>query len=543
MTDAAPATAGTAGADSAHRVGRDALVLTICTFASRLTGFVRVLVAAACLGVGVLGDTYGVANTVPNLLFELLAGGVLQAVLVPVFVAARRDGGDEGLGHAAGAVLGWLSSRLLVVVTVGLVASPLVAWLLTLGEDDADVAHDKRTLVGRMLIVFVPQVLCYGFGMVATAALAARRHFVAAALAPAVNNVIVIICYVLYRASLDGAEPSLHLSEWQFVLVAGGTTAAVVAFTAVPGAVLSTLGVRWRPRWEPGGATVAAVRRGFGWAMLSVAGTLVPTAAAMVLGYDAEGGVAVFAMTFAFFVLPHALVAVPMTTAIAPRVADAWQRHDAEAVRSLVERTVRVVVPLLLLAGAAMVALAWPVGRIAASFGDAELRGVAPIAHALAVFGLALPGYGLAFVATRLLFSIGDVRAASITIAASAVLGVLAMVAATQVVADRDRAAALAVGYGITHVLGAAGLIALVHRRTAAPRRSQSARALCAALLGAVLAGAAMIAVRVPFGDDRTASVLAVVVAGAAGATVFVAVMATLGGIRPAQLLPRGRGA
>lgn len=223
MTDVAPATAGTAGADSAHRAGRDALVLTICTFVVALTGFVRVLVAVACLGVGVLGDTYGVANTVPNLLFELLlAGGVLQAVLVPVFVAARRDGGDEGLGHAAGAVLGWLSSRLLVVVTVGLVASPLVAWLLTLGEDDADVAHDKRTLVGRMLIVFVPQVLCYGFGMVATAALAARRHFVAAALAPAVNNVIVIICYGLYRASLDGAEPSLHMSEWQFALVVGG---------------------------------------------------------------------------------------------------------------------------------------------------------------------------------------------------------------------------------------------------------------------------------------------------------------------------------
>lgn len=536
MTGAALAPAG---ADD-HRIGRDALVVTLCTLASRLTGFVRVLVAAACLGVGVLGDTYGVANTVPNLLFELLAGGVLQAVLVPVFVAVRRDAGDDALGRAAGAVLGWLSTLLLGIVAVALLASPLLAHLLTAGDDGSDLSADKRTLVGRMLLVFIPQVLFYGLGVVATAALAAQRRFMAAALAPAVNNVVVITCYLLYRATLDGEVPGLHLSVAQFALVAGGTTLAVVAFTGVPGIVLTASGVRWRPRWEPRGEVVTAVRRGFGWAMLSVAGTLLPTGAAMVLGYDAEGGVAVFSMTFAFFVLPHALIAVPMATAVAPRVADAWQRRDLPVVRSLVERTVSVVAPLLLLAAAGIAALAWPIAR-AASFGDARLQGIAPIAHALAVFGLALPGYGLAFVATRLLFSIGEVRAASITIAASAVLGVVAMAIATKAISADDRAAALAVGYGVTHVLAACGLGALLRRRAGAPHEGRSGRVLGGALAGAGLAAAAMVALRTQFGEGRAASVIAVLVAGAVGVAVFVAAMAVLGGVRPVQLIGRGR--
>ena len=141
--------------------------------------------------------------------------------------------------------------------------------------------------MGRMLLVFIPQVVFYGIGMVATAALAARRRFMAAALAPAVNNLIVITCYLLYRASLDGRSPSLHLTPWQFALIAGGTTLAVIVFTAIPAIVLTAQHVPWRPRWEPGSDVVRRVRRAFGWAMLSVAGTLAPQGAAIALGYGA----------------------------------------------------------------------------------------------------------------------------------------------------------------------------------------------------------------------------------------------------------------
>ena len=524
-----------------ERVARDAMVVTVCTLLSRMTGFVRVLVAAACLGVDLLGDTYSAANMIPNIIFELVAGGVLQAVLVPTFVAARREGGDEQLGRAAALVASTLTAFLAAIAVVGIALSPIIARLLAHAGDDAPTADDKRALMARMLIVFVPQIIFYGVGMVSTAALAARRRFMAAALAPAVNNLIVIACYLVYRSTLRGATPSLHLSPLQFVLIAGGTSMAVVVFTAVPAVVLTRQGVPWRPRWDPRSDVVRGVRRAFGWAMLSVAGTLAPTAAAVVLGYGAPGGVAVFTMTFAFFVLPHALIAVPVATTVAPRAADAWQRGQIDTVRSLIERSVQVVVPLLLASGAAMVTLAWPIGRIASSFGDADAHGVAPIAHALVVFGFGLVGYGVAFTMTRVLFSLGDVRRASILVTVSAVIGVASMIVASTAFDRTERAAALALGYCTTQLISAVLLTARVRRLTRAPSWTASGRLGGASVVAAACAGGVITLVRSPFGSSRTAAAGAVLVAGTAGAAVFVGLVALLAGVRPSQLLPRGR--
>lgn len=520
-------------------LARDAVVVTICTLLSRMTGFVRVLVAAAVLSNGLLGDTYHAANTIPNLLFELVAGGVLQAVLVPTFVAARRTGGDEELGRTAGVIVTAISAGLALIVIVGIALAPLIAGALTSGDSDAGIARDKLDVMTPMLIVFIPQVLFYGMGMVATAALAARRRFAAAALAPALNNAVVITCYLLYRSARDGKPASLDLTAWQFTLIAGGTTLAVVAFTAVPAIVLSGQGVRWRPRWEPGHPALRALRGAFGWAMLSVVGTLVPTAAAIALGYDAPGGVAVFTMAFAFFVLPHALVAVPMATALSPRVAEAWQAGRPADVGALIQRSAEVVVPLLLLAGAAMVALSWPVARVAA-FGQAGSQGLAPIAHTLAVFGPGLLGYGMAFVLTRVLFSLEDVKRAALLVTCSAAIGVATMVVASHIIADGERSSALAIGYGVTQTVSALLLTLRARALTGAPSWNRIGRPGASSVLAAVAAGAVMLVVQSAFDTSRLASVAAIVVAGGAGIVVFLAVVRGVGGVRPASLIGRG---
>ena len=521
---------------------RDTIVVTVCTLVSRLTGFVRVLVAAAVLSNGLLGDTYHAANAIPNLLFELVAGGVLQAFLVPSFVAARRSGGDEELGRSAGVVLGVVLVALSAVAAFVMALSPLITRVLTSAGSDAGVIADKRALMTPMLLVFIPQIAFYGMGMVTTAALAARGRFAAAALAPAVNNIVVITCYLLYRASRQGQQASLDLDTTQFLLVAGGTTLAVIAFTAVPGIVLRSQGVRWRPRWRPDDRLVSDLRASVGWAMLSVVGTLVPTAAAIVLGYQVEGGVAVFTMTFAFFVLPHALIAVPVATTSAPRIADAWQRGDRVRTGALIERSARVIVPLLSLAGAAMVALSWPVARVASSFGQAASQGVAPIAHALAMFGLGLLGYGMSFTMTRVLFSLSDVKRASILVAAAAILGVCAMTIASVIMSDSDRAAALALGYGTTQTLSAALLTWRARQVTGYPTRRSIGRLGVGSLAAAVAAGVVMFGVQQWFDNTRLASLAAIVVAGCVGVVVFVACVSVFTGLRPRALLGKADG-
>jgi putative peptidoglycan lipid II flippase len=538
-----PATTSIASSTAAlvqpGRLARDALVVTACTLLSRITGFARVLVAAAVLSTGVLGDTYHAANIVPNLLFELVAGGVLQAVLLPTFVAARRHGGDDELGRTAGVLVATLTALLAAIAAVGMLAAPLLARGMSSLSSDAQVADDKLAVMTPMLLVFIPQVVFYGIGMVATAALAARRQFAAAALAPAVNNIIVITCYLLYRASRQGAPASLDLTAWQFTLLAGGTTLAVVVFTAVPGIVLSAHGVRWRPRWQPQHPAIQALRSSVGWAMLSVVGTLVPTAAAVVLGYGEEGGVAVFTLAFAFFVLPHALVAVPVATTLAPRVAETWQRGEHDETRRFIEKGALVVVPTLCFAGAALCALAWPIARVAASFGQAASQGVAPIAHTIAAFGPGLVGYGMAFVMTRVLFSLDDVKRAAVLVSCSAVVGVVGMVVASSLLPDSERAAALAIGYGLAQTVSAALLTLRVRHVTSVPTWSSIGRLGIGSVVAATISGLVMFVVQQPFAEDRWGSVLALVVASAAGALVFALGAATFAGVRPSTLVRR----
>lgn len=519
-------------------LGRDTVIVTLCTLVSRLTGFGRVLATAAVVGSGVLGDVYQSANLVPNLLFELVAGGILQGVLLPSFVAARRAGGDRQLGEAAAATSGAVLLGLGAVTALGMLAVPLIGRVLVAAEPSASVAAEKLDVLVPMALVFVPQLLCYGIGMVTGAALAARGRFAAAALAPAVNNVIVIAACVAFRAARGGKEAALDLTPWQFTLLAGGTTLGVVAFSAVPAITLSLQGVRWRPRLQWHHPAVRSLRTTFGWATLSVVGTLVPTAVALAVGNGATGGVAVFVLAFAFFVLPHALVAVPVATTLAPRVAHRWQENDVDGLRREVSTAMRVMVPLLLLAAAAMMALAWPVTRVAA-FGQTASQGLAPIAHAIAAFGPGLLGYGLAFVVMRLLFAIGEVRAAAVLTIVGAVLGSCWMVVVAGIVDASERAAVLAVGYGVSQAVSAVLLTRYLHLRTGAFRARWMLRLLAESVLAAAVAGVAMVAVGAQFADTRRMGVVTLAVAGPVGIVVFGAVLAVL---RGGRLFDRGAG-
>jgi putative peptidoglycan lipid II flippase len=502
-------------------------VVTVCTLVSRVSGFGRVIATAAVLGSGLLGDVYQTANLIPNLLFELVAGGVLQAVLVPTFVAARRAGGRRRLSDAVQAANGVVLAVLGGIAALGMLASPFLTRLVVAYEPSADVARDKLDLMLPMVLVFVPQLVCYGLATVTSAALNARGHFVAAALAPAVNNVIVIIACLLFRMSRSGEVADLYLTPLQFAIIAGGTTLGVVAYALTPATVLRKDGVKWWPRWNPQHDAVQAMRNSFGWATLSVAGTLVPTSVALALGNGAPGGVAVFVYAFAFYVLPHALVAVPMATTLAPRVAEQWQMGDVATARASINTAMRMAVPLLMLACAGMVVLAWPVARVAA-FGQTASQGLAPIAHTLAAFGPGLVGYGVAFVMTRVLFAIGDLRAASLLMLVGAVVGVTWMGVAAGLMAPTERAAALAMGYGASQTVAAVLLTRRVHQKTG----SMSGRVTLRLVAESVAAGAVALAVMVgavaQFGPSRRAAVEAVLFAGAAGVLAFAGAMALL---------------
>jgi len=500
---------------------RDTLTVTVCTLISRVSGFGRVLAIAAVMGNGLLADVYLTANMIPNLLFELVALGVLQAVLVPSFVAARREGGDAALSAAARATSGVIVAALSVVALIGLATAPLVARILVFSEPSADVAREKLDLMVPMVLVFIPQIIFYGVVTVLSAVLHAKGRFIAAALAPAVNNVIVIAACVAFRANRDGRVADLDLTSWQFTLIAGGTTLGVLLFSLTPALALRRLGVQWWPRWQPRHPAVVSMKRSFRWATLSIVGTLVPTAAALVIGNGAPGGVAVFVYAFAFFVLPHALIAVTIATTLVPRVADGWQRMRRDEVQGAIDGAMRLAIPILVLAGAGMAALAWPITRLLAGVGQTASQGLGPIAHTLAAFGPGLAGYGVAFVMIRVLFALDDVRRSSLLMIYGALTGVGVMALAAYLMAPEERAPALAIGYGASQLVAAVLLTHRVNTLTASMALSRVGRVLIESLVAGAAAFGVMLAVVNLFEPTRLESLPAVLLGGMAGVVVF----------------------
>ena len=148
---------------------RSTAAITAGNVASRVTGFVRVLAVGAALGTTFAGNTYQTANLVSNILFELLAAGLLSSVLVPGFVRLLDRGRRQEAEHVAGALLGLCLAALGVVLAAGLVLRPVVMRLLTLAVASPAIRHQEVRLGAFLLWFFLPQLLLYAVGAVATA--------------------------------------------------------------------------------------------------------------------------------------------------------------------------------------------------------------------------------------------------------------------------------------------------------------------------------------------------------------------------------------
>jgi putative peptidoglycan lipid II flippase len=510
-----------AHADPVAGLGRATRLVSGLTLLSRISGFARVVVVIAVLGRTALGDVYQSVNLVPNLVFELVAAGTLQAVLLPTLVTAAAQGGAKRAEEVANVVLGWVLVGMAALAVLVTVLSPLLVRLLFTGTSDDALRADKIQLGVPFLLVFAPQLVCYGAGLVATAVLQARHRFGPPAIAPLVNNVIVIGCYVWFARLRDGAPPSLELTGGQIAVLAGGTTVGVLAFTAVPVVAAARMGVRWRPRLRRDEPALHGLLRAGGWAGVTVAATQALTLVVLLLGNGVEGAVPTFFFAFAIFQLPYALVAVPVATTRAPLVSRRWVEHDPDGAARLVRDGLSPTVSVLAVAGAALVALAWPIVRLLA-FGEAAAGDLDTLAHTVAAFGPGLIAYGALFYLTRISFALGLARWPALAALLTAAAGALAMAVASAAVSDAERASALAACFSLAPAVGALLLTRVLALRLGAP--VGSGRIVAGTLGAAAICGVAMAVVAAAFNStSRVGSLFVLVAAGVVGAAVAAA--------------------
>ncbi len=448
----------------APRTVRAAVGIAVVTALSRLVGFARVLVVAAVLGTTYLGNAFQSANSISNVVFELVAAGALSAVLVPAFVDLLEGGHQRDAEEVAGGVLGVAVVVLGSLALVGVLAAPLLARLLTLGVPES-VASDQRALVAFLLVFFLPQVVLYAGGTVATGVLHAKRRFLAVAAAPMANTLVMVGCLLAFRAATGGSS-SLALTTGERLLLAAAGTGGVVAFTGVLMGACRASGFRLRPRLNGRDPRVVRVLRQAGWGVVLHSSAGVLLGGAILAGAAVEGGVVAYQVAWVFFLAPYAVFAQPIQTAILPEwvveARDPTLDRYGSSVRWAVERVAVPVLPLT----AVMVALAAPAMRLV-SFGAAT-DGDGPVLLAVAVATLAvgLLPYAAFLLLARAFYALNDSKTPGKVALLVAGAGAVVMAVGALFTHGSARIAVIGSAHTVAQVLGSIVLVILLTRRT-----------------------------------------------------------------------------
>ncbi|GAA4755825.1 hypothetical protein GCM10023328_44390 [Modestobacter marinus] len=503
-----------------------ALLISVLTVLARLAGFGRTVVFTNAVGAGSTADTYVAANNVPNIVFEVVAGGALASLVVPMLAGGIAAGDREQVRRTAGALLGW--ALLVLVPLAGLLAlfaRPIAEALL--GDDPAEVE-----LAARFLLVFAPQVVLYGIAVVLTGVLQAHRRFAGPALAPLLSTLVVASAYLLF-AGLDGSRTVGELSTTAELVLGVGTTLGVLALAASLLVPLRGLRLGLRPSLRFPVGAAPRVRRLALAGVLTLAGQQLVALVAIRLAADAPDGtqVAYFAgMTV--FLLPWAALAVPLATSVYPGLTERAAVGDEDGYRRALAPAVVLTVVSGAVAAAGLVAVAGPMARV--FLAAPENAGAAgALQSAIAAFAPGLVGYGLVALLTRALYARGTWRAPTVCVVGGWLVAVAADLVLAAVLPPADRALALAAGHSIGVTVAGAALVLVVARQVGAGALAGLARTGGPALLAGVLAGAAGLLTARALGADPVPEdgVLAAVGIGlAAGGVVLVVAAAVMMG-------------
>jgi putative peptidoglycan lipid II flippase len=442
-------------------------------------------------------------------------------------------GDREQVRRTASALLGWALLVLTpLAIAVAVWAEPIARLLL--GPED----ETKVALATRFLLVFAPQVVLYGVGIVLAGVLQAHRRFAGPALAPLLSSVVVAAAYLLF-AGIGGSRTSSDLSTSAELVLSVGTTLGVVALSLGLLIPLRGLRLRLRPSLRFPVGAAPRVRRLALAGVLTLAGQQLVAAVAIRLANDgvpAGTQVAYFAgMTL--FLVPWAALAVPLATSAYPGLAERADAGDEEGfARSLAPAAV-LTLAATAVAAAVLVAVSGPMARVFLS-GEPTAT-VAALRDTIVAFAPGLVGYGLVALLTRALYARGLWKAPTVCVVGGWLLAVTADVVLSGLLPPADRALALGAGHSIGVTVAGCALLAVVARETGGAGLRGVPRAGTAALLAAAVAGGAgLLVARMLHADPvPEGGVLAAVGSGVlAGAAVLVVALAVMMGTARAPL-------
>lgn len=404
-------------------------MIAVITLASRVVGFIRWLTQSYTLAGGSpTAGAYAAANQIPNVLFEVAAGGALASVVVPLVAAPLAKHLREDVNRISSALLTWTLTLLVPLAIIVWAAAPAItAFLPTPAGAEPQLAADYATLMTALLRVFAWQIPLYGIAIVSGGILQAHRKFFWPAIAPLLSSLVVIGTYLAFAGLANGQqwEPGL-LPDDAVTVLAWGTTGGVAALSLPLLIPTWRAGVRFHPTWSfppgvarrAGGLAVAGIG-----VLLAQQLSVVVTMWAAPYGGDA-GALSIWQLAQSVYYLPYAIGVVPIVTAVFPALSSHVAAGDHAAAVTMIARSTRLVVAVTLSGMAMLIAVAPAIPRI---FNVGSEMSAAIYALAPALFG-----YGLLLHLTRVLyatdhagFAVGAGSVGWLAVAAFSVGGVL----------------------------------------------------------------------------------------------------------------------
>ena len=398
---------------SEQSVLKSSAIMAVGTIFSRITGLARNLLLVAALGTAIIGDTFQVANTIPTVIYILVAGGALNAVFVPQIVREMKksDGGHSFVSQLATATF----TILAIATAIGVIAAPLVVRLYAakFGGSGLENEFELTVLFTRYCL---PQILFLGlftlFGQIANA----RGSFGPMMWAPILNNLVVIGVLITFIAISPEAQNG-DISTSAKALLGLGTTLGALAQAAILIPVIAKSGVRLRPNfhWSSLGKSAHLAKWTMIFVLINQIGFMVivnlATAAsvrAKESGIDVGVGFTPYQNAHFIFLLPHSIIAVSLVTALLPRISRLAADAQISDVRSEIQQTLLNLYSLIIPAAFALLFLGQPIAHLI--FAGSSSADASQIGMILSGFALGLIPFCSSYVMLRGFYAFEDTK-------------------------------------------------------------------------------------------------------------------------------------
>jgi putative peptidoglycan lipid II flippase len=505
--------------------------MAIASLASRITGFLRSALLVAALGTGAVGNAYNAGNNLPNMIYELLLGGVLSSVLIPLLVHAQSQDEDDGVAYTQ-RLLSIATAALGVMTLLAVLAAPLIAAAFV-------PAGSQRELTSLFATLLLPEIFFYGLGAMFMAVLNIRRSYRPGAWAPVLNNVILIATVVTFWV-LPGPRTldPRTMTTPQILVVGIGTTLGIAAQALVLIPALRRVGFRWAWRFRARPAEVGRMREVgtlAGWVLAYVVVSQIGVTVIQKVGI-ANGGFTVFTNADLLFQMPYGILVVSLLTAIMPRLSRAAVRGDRAAVLEDLSIGARLSAVALLPVTAGLIVLAPDLAVTLFAHGKTTVAGAHLIGTSLAWSAFGLFPFALVMLQLRIFYAMRNGRTPTVInvfmVATKVALvlatnAVFAAPAGTDVNVNPSTTAVewLNIATSLSYVVGAiVGQLVLSRRLGHLGLRPVVRTVLqiaVAAAVGAVAAYAVVTGVGHVIASPRIGAVTGLVAGGLAGLAVF----------------------